>query len=61
MVENTPMTTTEEREMHDLAVKLEQLTANPPWEAMRYDAIANVLKQLTRYCAVCDCQEAKQP
>lgn len=47
----------EEREMHELAVRLEQLTRQPGWEAMRYMAIATVVERLTDYCAVCDCQK----
>lgn len=46
------MTPTEEKEMHALAKKLEQLTEGTGWEAMRYGQIGKVLQQLTAYCAV---------
>lgn len=41
----------EEREMHDLAVKLEVLTRGCRWEAMRYWSIAQIMQQLTQYCS----------
>lgn len=50
------MTHEEEREMHELARRLEELTRDTGWEAIRYHLIGNVLEQLTAYCAVCDCQ-----
>ncbi len=42
--------------MHDLAVRLADLTKRPHWEAGRYGAIGLVMEQLAKYCAVCDCQ-----
>lgn len=53
------MTAQEEQEMHDLAVKLEQLTRGVGWEATRYMAIGRIMKQLSDYCATCDCAKAK--
>mgnify|MGYP001612074377 CR=1 FL=1 len=50
------MTALEERNMHDLSVKLEQLTRGTGWEAMRYMAIASIMEQLSEYCATCDCK-----
>ena len=54
------MTAQDERQMHELAKKLAELTANPPWEAMRYAAIGFVMEQLAQFCAVCDCRKEKR-
>jgi len=53
------MTPQEETEMHELAMTLAQLTEGTGWEMMRYMAIGQVLEHLTRYCATCPCQDAR--
>lgn len=50
------MTDQEEREMHELAVRLERLTRDTGWEASRYASISRTMERLAEYCAVCDCQ-----
>lgn len=55
----TRMTLAEETAMHDLAVKLAQLTSGVGWTAMKYAAIGKTMERLAEYCAVCDCQ--RQP
>ncbi len=44
------MTPTEEREMHELAKRLAELTARPGFEAMRYQAIGQTMNKLAEYC-----------
>lgn len=40
----------EERDMHELAKRLAELTEGVGWEAMRYAAIARTMEQLAEYC-----------
>lgn len=44
------MTQAQEREMHELAVRLAKITEGEGWEAMRYWAIGNLMNQLAEYC-----------
>jgi hypothetical protein len=61
------MTAAEEREMHELAKLLVELTRGTTeaagtwvgWEAMRYAAIGRTMERLATYCAVCDCQKKR--
>lgn len=46
----------DERAMHELAVRLVELTEGTCWEAMRYWAIGRTLEQISEYCATCECQ-----
>jgi len=46
------MTEVQEREMHAIAVHLEELTRDAGWEGMRYAAIGQTLEQLAEYCRV---------
>lgn len=55
------MSEREEREMHELAKRLEELTRGTGWEAMRYMAVGRVMEQLAEYCAVCDCRKQVKP
>lgn len=49
------MTKEEEKEMHDLAVKLEKLTRpTGGWEAMRYVSIYKIMRLLATYCNPAD-------
>lgn len=50
------MNTRDQQAMHNVAVRLMQLTEGTGWEAMRYAAIARTVEELTTFCAVCDCQ-----
>jgi len=45
------MTAEDERLLHALAVKLEQLTRGSGWAAMQYLAIGRTITDLCEYCA----------
>ena len=44
------MTDEQEREFHELAVKLEDLSRRPGWEAMRYQQIGQVVTKICEFC-----------
>lgn len=54
------MTAQKQKEMHDLVVKLEVLTRGTSWEAVRCEAIGFIMKDLSTYCATCDCREVNK-